>query len=136
MMEFILVSIVVGIVFYGTYKLFELFAKRKERMAMIEKFSNNTDISNMENKQSSPLELHSLYPFGALKIACLLIGVGLGLLVGFFIHSTINVDILNVNDHRGREIIGILYGASVFLFGGIGLLTAFILEMKYSKKKD
>ena len=129
-MDFIMVPSIIGIITYGIYKLFELFAKRKERLLMIEKYCNNTDI---ESKPSFSLDIKTSNTFGALKIACLLIGVGLGLLSGFFINTIMNV---SMGDYHLREIAGVVYGASLFLFGGIGLLAAFIMEMKFSKKKN
>ena len=124
-----MVPSIIGIITYGIYKLFELFAKRKERLLMIEKYCNNTDI---ESKPSFSLDIKTSNTFGALKIACLLIGVGLGLLSGFFINAAANAQL---SDHHSYEAMGVVYGASIFLFGGIGLLAAFIMEMKFSKKK-
>ena len=132
MMDFIFIPSIVGIITYGVYKLFELFARRKERMLMIEKYYNNMDI---ESKPSFSLDIKSSNTFGVLKVACMLIGVGLGLLSGFIINTTVNANI-SVANYRVSEMIAVVYGASVFLFGGIGLLTAFIIEMKYSKKKE
>ncbi|TGX82184.1 hypothetical protein E5358_07710 [Palleniella muris] len=42
-------------------------------------------------------------------------------------------------EHSGcdgsRKVSGMLYGASVLLFGGIGLLVAFVVELKLGDKK-
>jgi len=37
--------------------------------------------------------------------------------------------------HNANEISGVVYSASVLLFGGLGLLVAFVIEMNYLKKK-
>lgn len=135
-MEFITVPAIVGIVFFGVYKLFELFVKKRERLLLIDKLVNNPNLTNLEGKQTFSFELQSGNRYGALKAACLLIGVGLGILIGFFINASINVGTLSTGDHYSREIMGMIYGASIFIFGGIGLLTAFFLELKFSKEKE
>jgi hypothetical protein len=69
----------------------------------------------------------------------LLLGVGLGLLVGFFIAYYYGYGVEPMENHFERstiqETIGIIYGASTLLFGGLGLLVAFIVEMNYNKKQ-
>jgi hypothetical protein len=114
--------------------LFELFAHRKERLIMIEKFGSGFDPSMVQNKFTFPEKSQPM--FGTLKIACLLLGVGLGLLVGFLVSQSFGLNILmdGNNSYYIRESVGVIYGASVMLFGGFGLLVAFILEMRYTKK--
>ena len=133
MMDFISVPLITGIVFAAIYGLFELFVRRKERLTLIEKLGDKLDISGFENKLGFTGYM-SRFSFSSLKVGCLLMGVGLGLLVGFFI----NLSLLNNSggDHwRHNDMIEVAYGASVLLFGGIGLLIAFIVEMKLSKNK-
>jgi hypothetical protein len=134
MMDFISIPLVVGMVTLGIYKLFELFVCRKERLAMIEKIGSTFDASMIQNKFSFPEK--KLPVFGTLKIACLLLGVGLGLLAGFALTQSLGLnELAGVNDNwHMRDTVGVVYGASVLLFGGLGLLVAFLLEMKYSKK--
>ncbi len=135
MLDFITIPLVVGMVTLGIYKLFELFVCRKERLTMIEKIGSTFDASMVQNKFTFPEK--KLPVFGTLKIACLLLGVGLGLLFGFILSDSLGLNqLLDSNgDHwHLRQTIGIIYGSSVLLFGGAGLLVAFILEMKYSKK--
>ena len=135
-MEFITIPLVVGIITLGTYRLFELFVRKKERLTIIEKIGDKFDSSMIENKFSFPLKSQGTGAFGTLKIACLLLGVGLGLLVGYFICLS-SVSGYSTMDLRNNayEISGVVYGASVLLFGGLGLLVAFIIEMKYLKNK-
>lgn len=133
-MDFITIPLVVGMVTLGIYKLFELFVHRKERLTMIEKIGSTFDASMIQNKFSFPEK--KLPVFSTLKIACLLLGVGLGLLIGFTLTESLGLNQmarLNDNWHMS-DTIGVVYGASVLLFGGLGLLVAFILEMKYTKK--
>jgi hypothetical protein len=137
MMDFITVPLVVGIVTLGIYKLFELFVRKKERLSIIEKIGEKFDASMIENKFSFPSKIFKNFSFGTLKAGCLLMGIGLGLLVGFLICISairgynLGSDTINWGV---RDTAGIVYGASVLIFGGLGLITAFIIEMKYSKK--
>ena len=125
MMDFIMVPLIVGIVCAGIYGLFELFVRKKERLAIIEKIG--------DVKIGLP-RLSANFSFSSLKAGCLLAGVGLGLLVGFIISvSTTNYDLKNWGE---REMVSSIYGASVLLFGGIGLIIAFLVEMKITKDKD
>jgi len=135
-MDFISIPLVVGIITFGIFRLFDLFVRKKERLAIIEKIGEKFDPSMIENKFSFPMATTGNSTFSTLKIACLLLGVGLGLLVGYFIclgsiagYSTMELQ------HNAYEISGVVYGASVLLFGGLGLLVAFVIEMNYLKKK-
>ena len=132
MMDFIMVPLIVGIVCAGIYGLFELFVRKKERLAIIEKIGDKLDPS-ADVKIGLP-RLSANFSFSSLKAGCLLAGVGLGLLVGFIISvSTTNYDLKNWGE---REMVSSIYGASVLLFGGIGLIIAFLVEMKIIKDKD
>jgi hypothetical protein len=135
MLEFITVPLVVGIVTLGIYGLFELFVRRKERLVILEKYGVTPGSSVLSDKISLPS--FSGNSFGALKIACLLLGVGLGLLTGFFISmGWLNNGIpIGVSEWQMRETTGIIYGASVLIFGGLGLLIAFFVEQKYAAEK-
>ena len=98
MMDFISVPLVVGIVCAGIYGLFELFVRKRERLAIIEK-----------------------------------IGIGLGLLVGFIINMCMATNSYYDDGWYRHEVAGTAYGASVLLFGGIGLIIAFVIELKLGK---
>ncbi len=137
-MDFITVPLVVGIVTLGIYKLFELFVRKKERLSIIEKIGEKFDASMIENKFSFPSKIFKNFSFGALKAGCLLMGVGLGLLVGFLICISVirGYNLGNDMNWGVRDTAGIVYGASVLIFGGLGLITAFIIEIKYSKKDE
>lgn len=135
-MDFISIPLVVGMITLGIYKLFDLFVRKKERLAIIEKIGDKFDSSMIENKFSFPFnfKFENVGTFGALKVACLLIGVGLGLLVGFFIGCFAIVGFAR-GEYEIRETVGVIYGASTLLFGGLGLLIAFLIEMKYRRDK-
>jgi hypothetical protein len=135
MMDFIMVPLIVGSITLGIYKLFELFARRKERLLLIEKMGDKITPQLMDNPFGSVLKIQNKLSFGALKIGLLLIGVGLGLLVGFYISgSNIPMNMKDVDPYWFNQRESVVYGASVLLFGGIGLLVAFLLELRLSKK--
>lgn len=135
MMDFITAPLVVGFICVGIYGVFELFVRRKERLAIIEKIGDKLDASAFEGKLGLPSYVRK-FSFSSLKAGCLLTGIGLGLLVGFFINVTLAVNNTFMEDGWFRgEIAGTAYGASVLLFGGIGLILAFIIEMKIGKDK-
>lgn len=132
MMDFIMVPLVVGIVCTGIYGLFELYARRRERLAIIEKMGDKLDVSALNAKIGLP-RLTTDFSFSSLKAGCLLSGIGLGLLIGFIV--SISCANNNLDSWGQQEMISTVYGASVLLFGGIGLIIAFVLEMKLSKEK-
>ena len=136
-MDFISIPLVVGIITLGIFRLFDLFVRKKERLAIIDKISDKFDASMIENKFSFPIVSSGNSIFSTLKIACLLLGVGLGLLIGYFIclNSITGYNSMDLHHNAAYEISGVVYGASVLLFGGLGLLVAFIIEMNYVKNK-
>jgi hypothetical protein len=132
-----MIPLVVGICVAGTYGLFELFVRRKERLTIIEKIGEKLDASAFEGKYRLPGSFPRL-SFSALKGGCLLTGIGLGLLLGF----VINLNAVDMNVHYSRDnwyhrqVASTVYGASVLIFGGVSLIVAFIIETKMSKKKE
>lgn len=129
MMDFITVPVVVGIIVLGIYKLFELFVCKKERLTIIEKLGDKLSPEMVErNLKLSTVSIGNI-SFSALKFGFLFIGLGIGLLLAFTIHY-------NFQDFCGNsyQLKSCLYGASVLLFGGLGLLIAFLVELKISRK--
>ncbi len=137
MMDFISIPLVVGIVFFGTYKLFELFVRRRERLSIIEKMGEKFDPTMVDNKFSFPDNGGERNKYFSLKLACLLLGVGLGLLVGFAIsqYTLVGID-QNSLYQNIWDVAGVVYGASTLLCGGLGLLIAFLIEMKMRRKAE
>ena len=137
MLDFIMVPLVCGIFVLGFYKLFELFVCKKERLLIIEKMGEKFTPDMLEHK----INFSSIgsMSFSALKFGCLLMGLGLGLLIGYLICSTTLEGYTNTGDVRlnynMRETSSIVYGSCVLLFGGLGLLTAFLIELKINKNK-
>lgn len=141
MMDFIMAPLIVGIICAGIYGVTELFVRRKERLSIIEKIGDKLDAAAFDGKLKLPSYSSSRFSFSfsSLKAGCLLAGIGLGLLVGFFITTSMALLMDTQGEYwngwfRG-EIAGTAYGASVLLFGGIGLIIAFVVELKLSKDK-
>lgn len=136
MFDFLIAPIVVGSIVLGIYGLFELFVRRNERMAIIEKIGDKLDASAFSGKLSLPRYTTSRFSFSSLKIGCFLMGVGLGLLMAFWISMAVNVEVddWSVGGIRSWDIVSTLYGACVLFCGGFGLILAFIIEMIMGKK--
>lgn len=132
-MSFITTPLVTFIVFASIYCLFELFVRRRERMAIIEKLGDKLDPACMEGKLNLNL-MGRRSSFGALKAGCLMTGIGLGFLVGLMICSACIPNYYENTHHYPHNIVEIIYGACLFIFGGIGLLVAFLTESKYANK--
>ncbi|MCE5225490.1 MAG: hypothetical protein LLG05_06470 [Porphyromonadaceae bacterium] len=135
MLDFITIPAVMVIICAGIYGLFELFVRRNERMAIIEKIGDKLDASAFEGKLNLP-SYAKKFSFSSLKAGLLLAGVGLGLLIGFIINVNTIPYIHYGDEWNMHEVSGIVYGASVLLFGGLGLIISFIIEISMSKKKD
>jgi hypothetical protein len=76
----------------------------------------------------------------SLRIALLLIGVGLGCTVAYIVQLWIFGSLHLLGEGRGvnwevRNLISMVYFASICFFGGIGLLTAFLVERNEMKKR-
>ena len=136
-MMFLVPIFVVGICVLGTYKLFELYARKKERILMIEKLASLCENSGDKDEQLKirlPFIIGSDtdYRFWPLRISLLLIGIGAGCLVAFFIQ--INASIASYHD-QFYDLIVLVNFASISFFGGIGLFAAFLIEQKMKAKK-
>ena len=138
-MDFITIPVVTGICIYGFYKVLELFARKKERLMLAERFGPTESLT--QNQTDSFENAFSRNFFPSLRLGSLLIGLGLGLLVGFLI-ANLNFSPEYLEGLRGsnsyysvRDTIGVIYGASTLLFGGIGLICGFLVEWKLRKKR-
>ena len=111
--------IVLGIA-YAIYKIFELFVRRKERMAMIEKMniSDGVIIPPDITKWFTPPTPSSW----ALRLGLLLMGIGLGLGISSFVNK--------MGSFRNDDP---MYFGLTMLFGGLGLVIAYIIEQKQKK---
>ena len=131
-MNFIIIPLNMLIVFGTIYKLFELFVRKEERKMVINKIAEiyKVDLNNIDIRMGSVSNW-------ALRLGALMIGVGLGLFIAFFLNGMItNGDYWRCEDPRSyRYVAEILYGSCVCFFGGIALLIAYFVE-RGQKKKD
>lgn len=122
---------VTGIIFWTIYKVFDLFVRRRERQMLIEKINPETsghiDLSKIAGILNPPQNNR----FTALKWASLFLGLGIGLLVYFFIY----INCPAINDRYSFGLAQTLAGSLVLIGGGLGLMIAFIIEIKISKHK-
>ncbi|MDR1331128.1 MAG: hypothetical protein LBK07_03405 [Tannerella sp.] len=135
-LESIVVAIIVWICVSGFYSLVELYARRRERIAIIEKFGDKFDPSLLYGKSSGFSGLDLGKSFSALKAGCLLLGLGLGLLVGLLISTALISKGYDVDNWQNRNMLfSVAYSSSVLLFGGAGLIAAFVIENKMRNKE-
>lgn len=100
-----IISAIVMIIYLRKYE-------NDERMAMIEK-GVDPALFNLKKQRSTSLPL---------RFSLLLIGVGLGLFIGYFLDV-----------HFGME--EVAYFSMLFICGGIGLGLAYIIEEKKIKEE-
>ena len=134
MFDFLTPIFVIGIITLGVYRVFELFVRKKERMSILEKLGGQEKLSDVDVNLNLPFFQKSSSGNWALKISLLLIGVGIGLLVGFGIEYASRAGDFSNNDWNYQRIFGMVYFASVAIFGGFGLLAAYLIEQKNNRK--
>ena len=120
------VSIMVLGIAYAIYKLFELYACRKERIMLIEKMSFTDGIA------APPPDVSKWFSqpapkMGALRLGLLLTGLGLGLCLAIIMNSW-----MKLSGYHERDA---MYVALLLFFGGLGLVIANLIEQK-NRKKD
>ena len=139
-MNFLEAPLVVGIVFYFIYMTFELFARKQERLGLIEKLGQNftpVDSSVFKNQLGSLLPTFRKKSFTSLRFGCLLVGIGLGMIVGLFLGFNLSKEFhINWDNWHNRELLSIAFFAPVLLFGGLGLIISYLIESKSAAKKE
>lgn len=100
-----IISAIVMIIYLRKYE-------NDERMAMIEK-GVDPALFNLKKQRSTSLPL---------RFSLLLIGVGTGLFIGYFLDVNFGMD-------------EVAYFSMLFIFGGIGLGLAYIIEEKKLKEE-
>ena len=108
--EIIIVPAIFG-VFFGIYYLY-ISSRNKERLALIEK---GGDASIFFNTKKT---LTPTWKVLVLNLAILMMGIGLGIFIGYMLHSVLLLP---------EEI---AYPGTIFLVGGVALFTGFFVTKK------
>lgn len=134
-MDWITAPLVCAIIFGCIYKVVELFVHKRERLMLINKL---TEISNVDFKG---INLYSSgNKFTGLRFGWLMLGIGCGFLFGFLINMMATYgkyayDFDNV--WRYHSVVGgIVYVACICICGGIGLLLSYRAERKEEQPQD
>ena len=90
----------------------------KEKMAMIERGID----PGLRVRKSTPR------PFISLKFGLLMVGLGLGLLVALFTVRGIFGN--QMTDAEEGQAVAVYFG-SIFIFGGLGLISSYVIEKKW-----
>lgn len=133
-------GIVLAVIGITLYKILELYARRGERLRMIEKLS---ELQSDNKELKLDLSFKHKSSFSAIRIGLLLVGVGIGCLIGIIIQTTCT-DSLSLQFNKfGYEVqnniyqlVGTIYFASIATFGGLGLVMAYLVEKKDQKKDE
>ena len=128
-MTWIEAPLICAIIFGCIYKVVELFVHKRERLMLINKL---TEISNVDFKG---INLYSSgNKFTGLRIGWLMLGVGVGFLLGFCINlwATLGDYALKAEEMRQYrlDVGSIVYVACICICGGIGLLMSYRAERK------
>lgn len=127
--------VVCAIFVYGVYRLFELFVRRKERMAIIDKMlSNPIDPSILSKQFSLPLFPKNNNVSWPIRIGLLLVGLGIGAIIASIVD--INIRLTEEPDWQMNNAISSFYFACIATFGGIGLVIAYFIDKNQNRKDN
>lgn len=110
-----MVALLIPIV--GTVGLFTM-------IVFLRKFENDEKMAMIAKGMMPPSKSININPANSLRWGLLAIGVGLGLLIGHFLETSLGFD-----DE-------VAYFSMIFVFGGIGLLSSYFLQMKINEKQQ
>ena len=134
---------VVGFVMLCVYKVFELLVRKRERELFIEKLAFSGESEEDKGKRSKlqfPFAAANDFGFWPLRASLLLVGIGTGCLLAFFIQiiyfNGSPVQSFREWFNQFDGLIALANFACITLFGGIGLLIAFLIEQKKKALKD
>ncbi len=117
-MEAVLVILTICATIFGCV-YYSLFTRNKERMALIAAGADASLFQSDPNKRKR----HPAYSI-ALVIGLMLTGVGLGILTALIISKTNQMEY-----HEEAP----LYMSTIFLFGGLGLVSSFLSLRRLDK---
>jgi hypothetical protein len=126
---------IVGIITLGIYKLVELHVRHKERLRMIERLIAFWNDHGKDQEPLPPLKLPDLsfdkqnFVSWSLKLSLLLMGVGIGCALTLFVRFGVFADNLRFRD------IEMLNASFILIFGGLGLLIAYLIDSKQNRNK-
>ena len=135
--------VVTFIVFSFIYMVFELFARRGERKMLIEKIVEigKADVGRYLNEYLGNTGMANIFRMksrGSIRGALLMLGIGIGVMAGFFINYLLVGDAYLTSrrhwDVCNEEVVVVVYIASVCIFGGLGMLIAYFIERKENGK--
>ena len=132
-MEIMFVTIIILGIAYAIFKLVELFARRNERMTIIEKMGFGDGIVNLP-------DLSKLFPTQtqtswALRLGLLFTGLGLGLGIAVIMKYYMG-PFPQMELHQSNNNCEILNIGLMLFFGGLGLVIAYMIEQKNQKKSS
>ncbi len=93
-------------------------------IVFIRKFENDEKMAMIAKGIMPPPKGLKVNPANSLRLGLLAIGVGLGLLVGNFLETYVGFS----ED--------VAYFSMIFIFGGLGLLASYFLQMKINKQNE
>ena len=135
--------VVTFIIFSFIYMVFELFARRGERKMLIEKIVeiSKADVGRYLNEYLGNTGMANIFRMrshGSIRGALLMLGIGIGVMAGFFINYLLVGDAYLTSRHHwdvcNEEVVVVVYIASVCIFGGLGMLIAYFIERKENGK--
>lgn len=103
-----------------TMIIFLRYYQNVERMSMIERGINPSDIKSSDMKSIFQKRKD---PYRHIRIACTAIGIGMGLFIGSLLRG--------VFSHTTG---GTILAGCIFMFGGVGLLAGYIIQMSLQNK--
>ena len=135
--------VVTFIIFSFIYMVFELFARRGERKMLIEKIVEigKADVGRYLNEYLGNTGMANIFRMrshGSIRGALLMLGIGIGVMAGFFINYLLVGDAYLTSSRHwdvcNEEVVVVVYIASVCIFGGLGMLIAYFIERKENGK--
>lgn len=129
-------QVLVVLIIFGTiYKVFELFVCRQERMKLIDKITEigSVNINGLVDRMKWPTRrpAKGMWP---LRFGLLAVGIGLGFLVALIILGlATNQGYYTDKRSYNWELPEIIYTSCLCIFGGIGLVTSYLIERKERK---
>jgi len=95
-------------------------------------FLNKEKMAMIERGIDPGLRKATPRPFISLKFGLLMVGLGLGLLAALF--TVRNLFGPNMSNQEEGQAVAVYFG-SIFIFGGLGLITSYVIEKKWLDKQ-